>query len=182
MSRADIDAARWRAYLFRMHSEETLRDWGQRLTLFRFCRALGGHANDGDLLLVAYAYQSERELRSFFETLQVPLVQHSAAPPQPRAGVSYSCDEHRRFPSLIPNTSWLEQPGHCQIAQETVFVWCNDTRIELSMAEGYDVTEGDVQRAERVERALRAVALPRVDPPRSSEHCVCPEHYPELFA
>ena len=43
----------WTRYLHRDHAADELRDWARRLEWFRFCRAIGGHANDGDQLLVA---------------------------------------------------------------------------------------------------------------------------------
>lgn len=178
----DIDNPRWLAYLFEVHAEETLRAWAQRLRLFRFCRAVGGHANDGDELLLVYAYRDPGELHGFFDALGAPLVQHQLAPPQPIPGVAYPLDEAQKFPSLIPNTSWLQQPGHCQIGQEAAFIWCTDQQIQLSLSHGFDVTEADVERAERLERVLHNVTLPRVDPPVARRHCVCPAYYPELFA
>lgn len=47
---------RWLRYLFESHSEATFRNWAQRLKLFRFFRAHGGHANDGDSLDVSFRY------------------------------------------------------------------------------------------------------------------------------
>lgn len=44
---------RWQQYLFEEHPETELRAWARRLKLFRFFRAFGGHANDGDSLDVA---------------------------------------------------------------------------------------------------------------------------------
>ncbi|HEX6241639.1 MAG TPA: hypothetical protein VFZ61_12115 [Polyangiales bacterium] len=177
----DIDSDRWRAYLFEVHSPETLRAWAQRLSLFRFCRAVGGHANDGDELLLVYAYQTPSELSGFFNALGAPLIQHSEAPPQAIPGVSYTWEQSRKFPSLIPNTTWLQQPGHCKLAGEDAFAWCTNQQIQISIAHGFEVTEAEVQRAERLERALRGVALARVDPPVVRRHCVCPAYYPELF-
>ena len=52
MSRNLMDL--WREYLLRTHPEATLKGWAKRLLLFRFCRAYGGHAIDGDSLDVAY--------------------------------------------------------------------------------------------------------------------------------
>ena len=46
---------RWDAYLHERHSPEELRGWARSLAYFRFCRAFGGHANDGDCLRVALA-------------------------------------------------------------------------------------------------------------------------------
>jgi hypothetical protein len=37
-------------YLFEEHPPARLSGWAKRLTRFRFCRAYGGHANDGDTL------------------------------------------------------------------------------------------------------------------------------------
>lgn len=178
----DIDNPRWRTYLFEIHSPDTLRAWARRLALFRFCRAVGGHANDGDELLLTYAYQDPSQLRAFFAPLGVQLIEHHEAPAQALPGVSYAWNELQKFPSLIPDTSWLQQPGRCQLAHEEVFAWCSNQQIQLSIAHGYDVTEADVERAERLERALHNVTLARVDPPVARRHCVCPAYYPELFA
>lgn len=43
----------WTRYLHRDQSADELRGWARRLKRFRFCRAIGGHANDGDQLVVA---------------------------------------------------------------------------------------------------------------------------------
>ena len=56
-----------RSHLFSDHAELTLRDWARRLRIFRFCRAFGGHANDGDSLEAAYGWGSEQELHRCLE-------------------------------------------------------------------------------------------------------------------
>lgn len=43
----------WTDYLYRRHSPEQLAEWARSLEYFRFCRAYGGHNNDGDRLLVS---------------------------------------------------------------------------------------------------------------------------------
>jgi hypothetical protein len=173
--------ARWRDYLFQDHAEDTLRAWARRLRLFRFVRAAGGHANDGDSLLVVYGYRSEAELRGFFDGFGMRLVHHATRPPQPTPGVPYTWEQTRAFPSLIAGTEWIEQPGHCQLAGQAAFVWCSDRQIQLSLQQGFDVTEADISRAEIVERALQEVQLERVDPPVARKHCVCPAYYPAFF-
>jgi hypothetical protein len=173
---------RWPEYLFEAHSEETLRGWAKLLALFRFCRAYGGHANDADTLEVAYRYGNLTDLRAFLATLGVELVVYSERPPQPQAGVSYAWDEYARFPSLIAGTEWAKQPGHCRIAEQRVFVWCQDGVVKLSLGSQYEVSEADVLAAAQVERALAQVRLARVDPPRDSQHCICPKYYPDFFA
>jgi hypothetical protein len=62
---------RWQDYLYRSHSEAELADWARRLDHFRFCRAIGGHANDGDALLVALRYSSAADLESLWRELGV---------------------------------------------------------------------------------------------------------------
>ncbi|MCC4622743.1 hypothetical protein LL965_22935 [Xanthomonas cassavae CFBP 4642] len=46
----------WSRWLSEEHSEMQLRAWVGRLRVFRFVRAAGGHAHDGDRLLAAFGY------------------------------------------------------------------------------------------------------------------------------
>lgn len=172
---------RWHQYLFESHDEATLRNWARRLNLFRFFRAYGGHANDGDSLDVAYRYDSIQGLRDFFAFLDMALVEHSERPPQPVPGVAYPGDEYARFPSLIPGTKWIEQPGHCEIAGRRAFIWCTEGQIKLSLASGYVVSENDVASAEALEPVLREAPLARIEPPIDNLNCVCPKYYPQFF-
>jgi hypothetical protein len=172
---------RWKQYLFESHPESILRAWANRLRLFRFFRAYGGHANDGDSLDVAYRYQGVDELRMFFSYLGINLVTYDEQPPQPKAGVSYRGEEFGRFPSLIPATEWIQQPGHCLIAGQRAFVWCERGTIKISVGEQYRVTESHVQAAEAIEQLLLAISLERVDPPVDNEHYICPKYYPAYF-
>ena len=51
---------KWLAYLYRDHSYDELARWTRSLRYFRFQRAIGGHANDGDELFCAlHAEQTE---------------------------------------------------------------------------------------------------------------------------
>ena len=52
---------RFRSYLFERHNEEEIRRWVSSLSYFRFCRAYGGHANDGDHFLAAFRYRDEAD-------------------------------------------------------------------------------------------------------------------------
>jgi len=149
--------------------------------MFRFVRAIGGHANDGDELLVAFRYSGPDELREFFRRLGTELVVRQQRPPQPIAGTPYTSDEYARFPSTIPGTRWIEQPGHIQVDGQAAFAWCDASSIRLVVAEGYDVTEANVDGAEAIERLLLDTGLPRIDPPVEHERCVCPQYHPELF-
>lgn len=172
----------WQRYLHEEHPPATLRAWARRLHRFRFVRASGGHANDGDSLEAAFACAGGDELRAFCATLGIPLVEYDTEPPQPEVGKAYPADEFERFVSLIPGTRWWRQPGHCTIAGQPVFVWCRRDRIDLSIGRDYRVTEADVCAAEAIEVALAQVTLPVIDPPADRRHCICPKYHPDVFA
>ncbi len=172
---------RWRDYLFRAHPEAQLRAWARKLHMFRFCRAYGGHANDGDTLQVTFPYAGSEELIRFCSSLGIDLVHYAERPPQPEPGVYYLSDAFARFPSLIPNSRWLGQPGFCQIAGQKVFVWCDLDAIRISIASDYIVTEADVLSAQLVEGVLARAPLQHRDPPVDNEHCICPKYYPAFF-
>jgi hypothetical protein len=172
---------RWKQYLFESHAEATLRDWASRLSLFRFFRAYGGHANDGDSLDVAYRYETIQELEAFLRLLGVALVKYSEKPPQPEEGISYTDDQFAQFPSLIRGTEWIRQPGHSVIAGRPAFVWCERNLAKISVGANFVVTEQDVRAAEAIEEVLAFASLTRVDPPHETEHYVCPRYYPEYF-
>lgn len=178
----DSERTRWEAYLFERHSPQELRRWAKRLRLFRFFRAFGGHANDADSLEVAYCYRNEEELRGFFKSLAVDLVEHNEPPAQPQPGVSYSPEDYSRFASLIPGTCWLEQPRWITLGNHRVFAWCSPGHIQLTAVAGYEVTEADVCRAEELEKELGRVTLERIDPPLDTPHYICPRYYPDFFA
>lgn len=175
------DEEAWRRYLYEEHDEQTLRRWARRLSIFRFCRAVGGHANDGDELSAVFRYASIPQLLGALRQLGFEPVVHATQPPQPEPGRGYPADEFARFPSLIDRT-WIEQPGHCTLHGAKAFVWCGDGRVAISISSGYQVTEGDVERAAALEPLLAALPLERIDPPSDSEHCISPKHYPHWFS
>jgi hypothetical protein len=149
--------------------------------MFRLCRAYGGHADDRDSLDVTFPYNSSEELVRFFASLGIDLVHYRERPPQPEPGVSYRGDVYAQFPSLVPHTQWLRQPGHCQIAGQNVFAWCDRGVTRISIGSDYAVTEDDVSSAQVVESALTDVPLQHRDPPTDSLHCICPKYYPAYF-
>lgn len=172
---------RWKQYLFESHSESTIRKWARQLRYFRFFRAFGGHAGDNDSFDVFFRYDGVDELNRFFEDLGVTLIKHTVQPPQPVSGVSYQGDEFAKFPSLIRDTTWIEQPGRCKIAGQDAFAWCDRHSIKISVGQGWEVSEADVASAQKIESVLEGVKLERVDPPIDSKNCVCPKYYPEYF-
>jgi hypothetical protein len=171
----------WSRWLFQEHPEQRLRQWARRLKLFRFVRASGGHANDGDELVVSYRYGSVDELQSRLALFGVLLKIHDVAPPQPEVGKSYSGAEFASFPSLIFGTL-VEQPKWQLINGERVYIWCHGGVAKFSISDHYEVNEGNVMAAERVEQALPALALELIDPPADRPHCICPKFYPQYFS
>lgn len=172
---------RWTQYLFERHPETTLRAWAGKLHFFRFFRAYGGHANDGDSLDAAFAYKEADQLESFFAHLGIELVKFDVKPPQPELGVSYRGTVMTRFPSLIAGTTWIKQAGHCEIAGVKVFIWCDADKIKISIADQYEVSEKNVADAEKVETVLAQVTLERIDPPHDTHNYICPKYYPDYF-
>ena len=172
----------WTRYLLESHSEETLQSWAKRLSLFRFFRAYGGHANDGDSLDVVYRYDSFQELEKFLNLLGINLTNYTEQPPQPQSGVSYSGEDFTKFPSLIADTEWIQQPGHSVISGQNVFIWCEGGLVKISIGENYQVTEANVASAEMVEKLLLSSNLERIDPPFDTKHYICPKYHPAYFA
>src|SRR5688572_15228358 len=121
-----------RDYLFREHSEAELREWAARLRLFRYFRAYGGHANDADSLDVAFRYDGEAELVRLLGRLGVQVRVFHEEPPKPIPGQAYSSEDFSTFPSLVSGTKWVEQPGHCTIFRQPVFIWCNEDTVKVS--------------------------------------------------
>jgi len=177
MSSPEDHRQRW---LYEAHSEQTLRAWARRLSIFRFCRAFGGHANDGDQLLAVFVYESIPQLLDVLRQLGIEPVIHATEPPQPEPGKSYPAEEFERFPSLIDGT-WIKQPGHCEIGGMTAFVWCWRGRMSISVQSGYCVTEDDAERAASLEPLLAALPLERIDPPQDNDRCISPRYYPDWF-
>ena len=171
----------WRQYLLRPHGESTLRRWAKRLSLFRFYRAQGGHAQDHDALEVAYRYHRREELEGFLAVLGVTLVTYAEKPPQPEPGVAYGGDELAGFPPLIRGTTWARQPGRSTIAGQEAFIWCAGGMVKISLGGEEGVCEADVLAAEAMEKVLAGAVLERVDPPADTRHYLCPRYYPEYF-
>ena len=157
---------RWLDYLFYGYGRAELGAWARRLHYFRFVKALGGHANDGDRLLAALHYADNADLRSLLAQFGLPAGPGNDADPIPSpgcvtlAGVKVYVDV-RSVPNL-------------QLQQ-----------LELSIIDpkgSYDITPQAVVAAEAVEQLLVAHALRIIDPPGRDHHCVCPAYYPELWA
>lgn len=53
------------------HSPDELATWAPSLRIFRYCRAFGGHNNDGDQLLVGFRVDSQDDLRHVLAELGI---------------------------------------------------------------------------------------------------------------
>jgi hypothetical protein len=166
--------ARRHQYLFESIDLPTLRLWYARLHYFRFLRAVGGHANDGDSLNAALRYHSESDLLDLLCVLGLSAGNGSV--------LSSEVPLAAPRPSFVPDTNHLRQPGHCQIGGSDVFVWCSGSAMIISANPlSYTVEEIHVQAAEAVENVLRASLHHRIlDPPGESPYYLCPHNYPDL--
>lgn len=152
----------WLDYLFYRHPRAELVAWARRLRYFRFCKAYGGHANDGDQLLAALRYTDEPDLTQLLLHL----------------GLAGAGGAHRS----------LASPGRVTLAGHAVFLSVRRAPVQqlefsiFDLDNPYEVTARAVAAAEAVEELLVAHEVRLVDPPQPNHHCLCPAYYPELWA
>jgi hypothetical protein len=179
-----VNGKRWTDYLYERHPSAQLGAWARELAYFRFCRAYGGHANDGDHLLVSLRVETRTDLLGTLSALAVPVRRLSADQAQPVPGVAYSAAEFSRFPAPISRFPGISQPGHVEIAGQRAHVWSNGDRLTISVADivdHYSVTDAAVASAKSIEALLVPIASHVVDPPQDDRNCVCPRYYPDLW-
>lgn len=173
---------RWTQYLYEQHSETELRDWVTTLHMFRYFRAYGGHANDGDSLDAAFKYGTTEELIKLLQNLGISPVIFAEKPDQPVKDKPYDAYTFASFPSLIQDTEWIKQPGHCEIFGIKVFIWCGNGLVTVSTNPGsYVVTSEHIKAAQILEQKLAHLRPLLVDPPVDTKHYVCPKYHPDLF-
>jgi hypothetical protein len=168
------DDRRWN-WFFRSHSRGELEDWTARLRFFRFYRAIGGQANDGDTLRCTLRIDSESDLVDVTSALGISLRALPANEPQPVLGREYPVEEMRKFRSRIESFPRFEQLGRSRIAFVECFAQVWDSRLELQLSgaagDPYAVTEEDVANAVKVERLLAPLAERVLPPPSDDERC-----------
>lgn len=180
---ATMDERR-RAYLFENHSLETISGWYERLKFFRYFRAYGGHANDGDSLDLAIRYEGESELIGIFVMLGIEPVRYESEPEQPLPGQSYPGAEFARFPQLVPGTRWIRQPGRLSIVGAEAHVWCYRDHVLVSAGPAsYLVSEETVRAAESIEATVDFTRIMDriLDPPGPTDHYISPANHPSWF-
>ncbi|MDO3639538.1 hypothetical protein [Mycolicibacterium arseniciresistens] len=175
------DDGRWLAYLYETHPPEQLRRWAPSLRYFRFCRAFGGHAGDGDSLRAAVRATTEAEVRTVLAGLGLDATPVADDAPRPVPGVGYRGDAYARLPRRIDHLPHLAQPGHVDIGGVRAFVWVRATRVEVSLHDRGEVTREVVDSALRIEPHLAPFAADVLDPPLDDPHCVCPKYHPHLW-
>jgi hypothetical protein len=174
---------RWIQYLYEQHSESELKEWTSRLQFFRYFRAYGGHANDGDSLDIALKYDTTEMLIDIIKNLGIEPTVFAEKPEQPIPGTRYTHEEYTSFPSLIRGTEWIKQLGHCEIWGVKVFIWCDNGLMKISASPGsYVVTTEHVESAEKLETKLGDLKRLLVDPPKDTKHYVCPKYHPNIFS
>ena len=95
-----------------MYSRFKMLDkWTKRLKFFRYERAYDGHVSDTDKLVLTAKYYGQDDLIKFLDDLQVTYECFESQPNQPEPEKSYPSAEFIKFPSLIPKTKWIKQPG-----------------------------------------------------------------------
>lgn len=175
----------WERYLFERHSRAELSLWARSLRYFRFCRAIGGHANDGDQLVVAIRAESERDITETLGLLGIPLRMLPPDNPRPQPGVQYTGTEFAAFLPEIAAFPHIQQPSHVRLAGAKAHAWVQGGRLEITIADEispYDVSAQAVESARHVEPLLEPLASRIIDPPLNSRHCICPRFYPEFWA
>ncbi|PRH88615.1 hypothetical protein C5L14_05110 [Labrys okinawensis] len=176
---------RWNRYLFERHSRAEIAEWARRLRYFRFCRAYGGHAGDGDRLLAAIALAGTvPDIREVLGILGIAADPVPVDAPQPIPGVSYTAEAFERFVRIAPGPLRIRQPGHVTLGGHTVLVYLHPGRLELSMSDvesPFEVTQAVILSAEAVEAFLLPLANRLIDPPQADRNCLSPATYPEFW-
>lgn len=167
--------AQWHAWFFRTHSLEELKEWTARMRFFRFYRAIGGHANDGDTLRCALRVETEPELIALTSSLGISLRELPASEPQPVLGQQYAVAEMRKFRRRMESFPRFEQLGRIALASVECFAHVWDSRLEFQIfgaaKDPYEIEEKDVANAIRIEQVLLPFSAKVIPPPLDDERC-----------
>jgi hypothetical protein len=142
----------WEQYLYARHSREELHAWARRLRYFRFCRAIGGHANDGDRLLLALRHDGPDDAQALCAQLDAA-----------------ATGRGHHLIAGIPVFAWTYE--------QTVTL-----SMSGAAGDFYSVTELDVVNAATLESLIEPLRGRIIDPPFHDEHCLAPATYPEIWS
>jgi hypothetical protein len=167
----DSNDPKWLEYLYRSHSHDELVRWTRSMRYFRFQRAIGGHANDGDELLCALRSGNDADVVEIFSELGIPVREADAQ----ELDSALRAGRPNRYGASNQWLSRIAQPGQVVIAGASVnvYVRAEQTELSLSGAAGdyFEVSQLDVDNALRIEAAMAGVANRVVLPPRAGQHC-----------
>lgn len=174
---------------FSIHPRELLKNWANRLGIFRYVRAQKPQDTldqQGDELQCKFSYSSEKELLEFFSTIGVKPLIYEDEPKKPtivRRDGRQVIDSNG-CPFIIPGTQWIQQPGFLYVQGIPTNIWCEENYIKISGKAHSDwkISEIDVLNAEKLEAILLKSQLALIDPPVDNDHCLCPKYYPDLFS
>ena len=171
----DSEEGRSHAWFFRSHSPAELKEWTARMRFFRFYRAVGGQANDGDTLQCALSVSTESELIALTSALQINLLELPADERQLVTGQQYTIAELRRFRRRMESFPRFEQLGRIRLAAVECFASVWDSRMELRLSgaagDPYEVSEEDVPNAIQIERLLIPFADKVIPPAPDDKRC-----------
>ena len=114
-------------------SEDVLRHWAKRLRFFRYVKARGGIDGDIDKIVLVLFFNSQEDLISLFDGLGIPYKLYLEQPPRLEPGRSYSGAEYAKFPSIIPGTSWIQQPVWQTIDSVLVSIWGEVDKVKFTI-------------------------------------------------
>lgn len=162
--------------MFHIHTVDQLVNWTRQLQYFRYVRT----PREADTLEAKWLYKNIDEIKRFAEHLGFEIRVFKEQPAQPVVGVSYSHSE--RFPSLIPETQWWEQPGNVNIDGENVYIYCTRGTVYMSIFHGGgEVYAEQFESAIRLENKLAPLNLKFVVPAVDEKYCFSESTYPDCF-
>lgn len=130
--------------------------WNQQLQYFRFRYALGGHANDGDMITGQIAFAGKAELLSLFAQMGIPLKRIPEGKERLQIGRSYTFAEYEAIAHPISAYPEFEEPGISQVWGMPVYFSVSKNRIQVyfSGASGdpWEVSERDFHNAQTFEQ------------------------------
>ncbi len=173
-------------WLYKTHSRSEIKKWVSSLEYFYFCRAWGGHANDGDTFEIYLKYSDKEDLLSLCKELGINLNVLPPNTPEPIPGKSYSFEEFEHFKNKIKDFPEYEQPCHSRIFSCPVFIWIENgqLRILLSGAKdgnNYEVMGLDYENCLKIEHKIKKLDLSFDNSIEERITCISRSRYPELW-
>lgn len=172
-------------WLYEMHDKDELSSWVSSLKYFRFVRAWGGHANDGDEFVLLIKYNDFDDMKRILSDLGINLKSIPDDYPRPISGKAYTWEEYQLFKHEIMNYPGYEQPGKVTLLNRGIFIYVRNSVIEINIQ---DIENPYVVTAETYEYCLRleAYLLENYSFVYSNERdgkitYISPRLYPELF-